>query len=409
MNRFFSLNFIFFLAVLLGITCGVLDIGLINTAAYAISEVFIRILKMVSLPIIFLSLLSTASGMEDLQQFKLMGLRVVRYTFLTTVLAATVALGLFVIVDPVGGTDIITIGQEVKLDKSTYLDYLLKAVPSNIVKPFVDNHVIGVMVIAILLSLAVLNLPKEHRAPLHAFFHSLFLAIMKITGWIVKAMPIAIFAFIVLFVREIKEGMDARSILWYLFCVVAANLVQAFIVLPLILKMKGVPPVRLARQMLPALSVAFFSKSSSATIPMAIKCATERAHISSRIANFALPLCTTINMNGCAAFILTTVLFVSMSQGMLWSYVEMGGWIIIATVAAVGNAGVPMGCYFLSSAILAAMNVPLPILGVILPFYALIDMVETAINVWSDSCVTAIVAKEVQGAQLAAQPESIPA
>jgi len=70
-------------------------------------------------------------------------------------------------------------------------------------------------------------------------------------------------------------------------------------------------------------------------------------------------------------------------------------WIFIATIAAVGNAGVPMGCYFLASAFLAAMNVPLNILGVILPFYAMIDMLESAINVWSDSCVAAVVNKEV--------------
>jgi Na+/H+-dicarboxylate symporter len=99
-------------------------------------------------------------------------------------------------------------------------------------------------------------------------------------------------------------------------------------------------------------------------------------------------------MNGCAAFILTTVLFVSMSNGVPYTLFEMILWIFIATIAALGNAGVPMGCYFLSSALLAAMNVPLPILGVILPFYSLIDMLETSINVWSDACVTAIVDKE---------------
>src|SRR6202035_4135172 len=86
---------------------------------------------------------------------------------------------------------------------------------------------------------------------------------------------------------------------------------------------------------------------------------------------------------------------VSMSQGLVITYAEMVGWIFIATLAAVGNAGVPMGCFFLSTAFLAAMNVPLNILGVILPFYALIDMIETSINVWSDSCVTVVVQKEI--------------
>ena len=85
-----------------------------------------------------------------------------------------------------------------------------------------------------------------------------------------------------------------------------------------------------------------------------------------------------------------------MSNGIAFSITEMMLWTVVATIAAVGNAGVPMGCYFLASAFLAANNVPLQILGVIMPFYAMIDMLETAINVWSDSCVLAVVDKEVK-------------
>jgi Na+/H+-dicarboxylate symporter len=395
------MNIFFIFAVVFGLSLGWADLSPVNSAAYFIGEIFLRLLKLVSVPIIFLSLLSTASGMDDLRQFKFMGLRVVRYTLLTTVLAACVALGMFLIVDPVQGVDPLTIAQDVEHDQTTYLEYLLRAVPSNLFKPFVENQVIGVMAIAILLSCALLTLPREERTALHKLFHSLFSAIMKMTSWIVKGMPIAVFAFLVLFVKDLRTGLDAASIAFYLFCVVASNLIQAFLVLPALLKIKGIGPVRLAKQMFPALSLAFFSKSSSATIPMAIKCATERAGIEPKIAQMSLPLCTTINMNGCAAFILTTVLFVSMSQGMHWSYVEMVGWVFVATIAAIGNAGVPMGCYFLSSAILAAMNVPLNILGIILPFYAMIDMIETSINVWSDSCVTAVVEKEIQGHAIA--------
>jgi Na+/H+-dicarboxylate symporter len=117
--------------------------------------------------------------------------------------------------------------------------------------------------------------------------------------------------------------------------------------------------------------------------------------MSPKVANFTLPLCTTINMNGCAAFILTTVLYVAMSYGMEFSPFELVLWIFIATLAAVGNAGVPMGCYFLASAFIAAMDVPMTIMGIILPFYTMIDMLESAINVWSDSCVAAVVDKKV--------------
>ncbi len=115
--------------------------------------------------------------------------------------------------------------------------------------------------------------------------------------------------------------------------------------------------------------------------------------------SLAFPLCTTLNMNGCAAFILITVLFVSMSHGVSYSLAEMCIWTVVATIAALGNAGVPMGCYFLASALLASMNVPLTLMGVILPFYALIDMLETAVNVWSDSCVVAVVERQLSVSQ----------
>ena len=95
---------------------------------------------------------------------------------------------------------------------------------------------IGVLFIAMLLSLATLSLPQHNRVALHTFFSSLYAAIMKITTWIVKLMPIAIWAFITLFVKDFREGLEVKSLALYLVCVLAANFVQAGVVLPLFLK-----------------------------------------------------------------------------------------------------------------------------------------------------------------------------
>jgi len=406
LRRFFTPNLRIALATVLGLLAGYINIGAIDAAAETVSQIFINLLKLVSLPIIFLSIVSTASGMESISEIKSLGKRVIKYTLLTTFLAAALALVLFVTINPVGpqGTFNEAVGQTTI--QASYFSYLIKSIPSNIVQPFSENHVIGVLFIAMLLSVAILSLPQQNRTVLHTFFSSLYAAIMKITMWIVYLMPLAIWAFITLFVRDLRQGLEMKSLALYLACVLAANLIQALVVLPLLLKAKGVSPIKLVRGMLPALSVAFFTKSSSAALPMAMRCAQENVRMTPKVANFTFPLCTTINMNACAAFILITVLFVSMSNGIVFSGVEMFLWIFIATIAAVGNAGVPMGCYFLASAFLAAMNVPLNILGVILPFYTMIDMLETAINVWSDSCVAAVVDKEV--VQLAAKGEIIP-
>jgi Na+/H+-dicarboxylate symporter len=388
---------LFALAIVCGLATGYFNNAAVNSVAHGVSDIFINLLKLVSLPIIFLSIVSTASGMENARELKTLGQKVLKYTLLTTVMAATIALILFVVIDPVRThiQDVAAENAQTLKPQGSYLKYIQQLIPSNIVRPFSENNVIGVLIIALMLSLAIIALPSENRKVLHTFFSSLYAAIMKITTWIVRIMPIAIWAFITLFIHDLHEGIEIESLALYLGAVVAANLIQGFIVLPLLLKFKKISPLRTAKGMLPALSVAFFTKSSNAALPMAMKCAEERVGVSRRVASFSLPLCTTINMNGCAAFILITVLFVSMSNGVTFSPAEMILWIFLSTIAAVGNAGVPMGCYFLSGAFLAAMNVPLNILGIILPFYTIIDMIETALNVWSDSCVATIVDREV--------------
>lgn len=409
MKKLFNSNQRIALATILGLTAGYLNFPAIDAAANAISDIFINLLKLVSLPIIFLSIVSTASGMESLHEIKSLGKRVVKYTLLTTMIAAAIALILFVSIDPASSAATGQAAQVEILAQGSYYSYLIKSIPSNVIQPFNENHVIGVLFIAILLSLAIISLPKQNRTLLHSFFSSLYAAVMKVTGWIVQLMPLAIWAFIILFMKDFRQGLEIKSLALYLLCVILANLIQAFVVLPLLLKFKGVSTIKMVKGMSPALSLAFFTKSSSAALPMAIRCAQENVGMAPKVANFSLPLCTTINMNACAAFILTTVLFVSMSNGVVFSGAEMFLWIFIATIAAVGNAGVPMGCYFLASALLAAMNVPLNILGIILPFYAMIDMLESAINVWSDACVAAVVDKEVAllGPQEAAQNEPV--
>lgn len=394
----FSVSTYFALATLFGIVAGVSDSAMVYSLADLLSTLFINLLKLVSVPIIFLSIVSTAGGMENVHEVKALGKRVIKYTLLTTIIAALVALIVFLAIDPVK-LDMSTQDQEVPRQTISYTAHLLKTIPSNIVQPFSENNVVGVLIIAIMLSLSILALPDHNRKTLHHVFSSLYAAVMKLTVWIVQLMPIAVWAFIVLFIKDFKNGLELKSLALYLTCVLVANLIQALVVLPLFLKWKGISPLRLIQGMFPALSIAFFTKSSAAAIPMAMRCAEENVKMSPKVASFCLPLCTTINMNACAAFILTTVLFVSMSNGMTYSPVELFAWIFIATVAALGNAGVPMGCFFLSTAFLAAMNVPLNILGVILPFYTLIDMFESAINVWSDSCVTAVVDREVADAE----------
>lgn len=153
--------------------------------------------------------------------------------------------------------------------------------------------------------------------------------------------------------------MEIKGISEYLAIVVLANIVQGFIILPLWLKMNKIKPFVTMRAMLPALSIAFFSKSSAGTLPVTIETAEKNLNINPKISRFVVPLCTTINMNGCAAFIFATVIYLIQNNGIEITFTTMITWIFISTIAAVGNAGVPMGCFFLSASLLASMNVPI--------------------------------------------------
>lgn len=181
---------------------------------------------------------------------------------------------------------------------------------------------------------------------------------------------------------DISNKLGSHS---YFALVISANLIQMFIVIPAFLMFKGFNPIKVAKGMLPALALAFFSKSSAATLPVTMRCAQQNLGEKPQVAQFVLPMCTTINMNGCAAFIFLTVVYLMQNAGLDIHPGVIVAWIFIATLAAIGNAGVPMGCFFLSASLLASMNVPILLMGVILPFYAVVDMIETSLNVWSDS------------------------
>jgi Na+/H+-dicarboxylate symporter len=285
---------------------------------------------------------------------------------------------------------------KMSLEGQHYLGYLNSIIPSNILSPFIENQVMAVLLISIFVGLTIAFIPEEtHRNALTNFFkgaHGIFLVL---TSWIVKIIPIGLFGFMITTIAQLKNGISVSGLSQYLLVIVLANIIQGVIVLPILLSINRIKPFKALKGMLPALSVAFFSKSSVGTLPITIDSIEKNLEVSPKISRFVLPLCTSINMNGCAAFIYATVIYVMQNHGIEINFLTMMMWIVIATVAAIGNAGVPMGCFFLSASLLTSMNVPIEILGLILPFYSLIDMLETALNVWSDSCVTKIIHQKV--------------
>jgi Na+/H+-dicarboxylate symporter len=396
MNKITRSYLFIFGAITLGIGTGISQNKFLMTAAEALSTLFMNFLSMIAVPIVFLAILSTLLSMRGFEEMKNLGRKVVTYTLLTTSLAAVVALGLFLALDPVAAIQK-SAANSSSTAQHSYLHFLIEIVPSNAFKAFLENKVISIAFLGFLLGITAHYLPEEPRKTLREGFSALFQLVLKVAGIITHVIPLAIWAFVVLLIKELREQNSELSGLWiYLAVVFLANLVQGLIVIPLLLKARGISPWKTAKGGFKALAIAFFTKSSNATLPISLKAAQEELGIQPRIAHFALPLCTVINMNGCAAFILTTVLFVAGVHGYVFTSLDLVFWAVMAVLAAVGNAGVPMGCFFLSSAFLISMDVPLTTMGLILPFYALLDMVETALNVWSDLSVTSIINREAR-------------
>jgi len=404
-----SINDLFFIitAIFLGYIAHITGFEDLQFLAKTISDLFLKFLQLMSAPIVFLAIITNFLSISAHNHLKSYGKKVLFYTVLTTITAASLAYILFQIIQPavyipkisglstlpnLSGIDVNLVQTFKENSNPSYYAELFKLFPSNIIKAFAENNILGVALIAAMMGFAMMQIPKKQQDHLAIVFSGLFHTFINLARYIITVLPIAIWAFTVLFLKVIeKNELIAENLRKYIFIVIAANLIQGFIILPLILKYKKLSPLKLIKSVYPALTTAFFSKSSSATLPLTMDCMIENHGTKEEIARFVLPICTIINMNGCAAFIYTTVLFIAIQSGIYFSSFDFIIWIFLATIIAIGNASIPMGCYFLSSAILVGMGVSLDLMILILPIYTLFDMIETALNVWSDCCVTELV------------------
>ena len=283
------------------------------------------------------------------------------------------------------------------LEQTSYYDHILGVIPNNIIKPFAEGNVLSILLLAAAAGIALAKMPQSNKKEVvvKGLLGLQDLLFMLIRG-LIWALPLGIVAFAAQLSAQFSAGIVMYSLGKYVAIILGGNVIQFFIVLPLFLLARGINPVRTLSKMMPAVLMALFTKSSAATLPVTMNTAETRMGVSNKVSRFVLPICTTINMKGCAAFILVTSLFLMQNGGIQLSLSTMILWLFISVLSAVGNAGVPMGCYFLTLSLMSGMNAPIGIMGIILPIYTIIDMIETAENVWSDSCVCAMVDKDMQ-------------
>lgn len=381
-------------ALIVGAILGLLQNSGIDNTANFIAVIYVRLFQLLAVPTIVLAVTTTlatlGSGPDAGRIFR----HTIMYTLLTTFVAALVGLLLYVIIAP--GNMVISAtetGSQLSADtpQLSYTDHLLSVIPNNIVKPFLDGNVLSLLLLAAAVGIALSQMTDTpHKKSVVNFLLGIQEVLFMLIRGLIWTLPIGILAFAAQLSSQLSAGVIADSLGKYVAVVLGGNLLQFFIVLPVFLLLRGLNPIRVMTKMAPAIMMALFTKSSAATLPVTMQTAEERLGVKSQISRFVLPICTTINMNGCAAFILVTSLFVMQQGGIELTWTTMLTWVLISVVSAIGNAGVPMGCYFLTLSLMSGINAPIAVLGIILPIYTIIDMVETAVNVWSDSCVCAM-------------------
>ena len=387
-------------ALVVGAILGLLGIAWLDEAMNFVATIYTRLFQLLAIPTIVLAVITTFATFGSKGSGKIFG-RTLSYTLLTTFAAAAVGAVLYVIIAP-GNLPLETINDASQASainpQTSYVDHLISIIPNNIIKPFLEGNVLSLLMLAFAIGIGLSKLPEsDNKVVITKGLLGLQDLLFLLIRWLIWTLPLGIVAFSAQLSAQVNAGVVADSIGKYVLVVLGGNVIQFFVVLPLFLLIRGLNPVRILSKMMPAVLMALFTKSSAATLPVTMDTAENRLGIKKNIARFVLPICTTINMNGCAAFILVTSLFVMQQGGETITFDTIALWTLISVISAVGNAGVPMGCYFLTLSLMSGIGAPVAVLGIILPIYTIIDMVESAENVWSDSCVAAAVDHDISG------------
>jgi Na+/H+-dicarboxylate symporter len=389
---FFKLHWQVVIALLLGVGFGWLAPAAAESIGF-LGDLFLRLLKMIIIPLIFTSLVSGIASLGSARSVGRVGIRTMVYYTLSTTLAISVGLVLVNVIRPGDQLDLgraSGLPEGISTTSQNLPEFLLRMVPDNVVAAMAEGDVLPVIVFAILFGLFLTRLNGPDVDAVHRVVDGVLEVIQALTLAIVKLAPLGIFA---LLAREVARS--GPGIIWdlrYYFLTVGLGLVvHATITLPtVLLLLGGRSPLTYGRQMAPALATAFSTASSSATLPLSMECS-EQAGNRRGVTSFVLPLGATVNMDGTALYEAVAALTIAQMYGVGLSVPQQALVLLTALLASVGAAGIPMAGLVMLVVVLQAVGLPLEGIGTIIAVDRVLDMMRTATNVWSDLVGTAVV------------------
>lgn len=372
--------------------------------AKVIGDFFLRMLKMVTVPLILTSLITGVTGLGASGNFGKMFRRTLTYYLCTSMLAIATGLVLVNVIEPGRGAILPGGGNAIERPDQSILEIihaqLLRLFPTNPLASIANGEFLSIISFAILLGLFINAVGGEHGKRLKELFEAFFAVMMRMTGWVISLAPIGVAAFMIY--ATATQGLGVfQTLAWYMATVFFALVFHAVVILPLVVRVFAKrSPLEFARHMSPALLTAFSTASSNATLPLTMNCVEKRAGVSNGTSSFVLPLGATINMDGTALYEVVAVLFIAQATpGFDLSLAQQITVAFTALIASVGAAGIPHAGLVMMAIVLQAVGLPLEAQGIIIAVDRILDMCRTSVNVWSDSCGCAVVETKTDAAQ----------
>ena len=406
--RKISLTQYIFIGIFLGILGGWIFGESILPVANPLSQLFLRLLRMIIMPLIITSILSGVLSVGSSKNLGILGAKTIIYYLTTSLLAIFTGQVLVLLFRPGVGAQINLEHdvQQIDAAQQSISDILFRIIPENPFKSMVDGDVLPVIFFTILFGVFITRLKAEYREPISTFVEGGFRAMMKLTHLVIWSAPFGVFGINAKLVAT--SGFSAFKSLGFYFAVVAFGLLwHAMINLPLILSfIARVNPIKHYKGVTPALLTAFSTSSSMVALPFNMECTIKRSRVSPKIANFTLPLGATINMDGTALYECVATVFIAQVYGIELSIGQQMIVVLTALLASIGAAGIPMAGLVMMSIILQAVGLPLEGVGIILAVDRFLDMLRTTVNVLSDSCGAVVIARsEGESLERMGEPE----
>ena len=353
--------------------------------------IFLKVLKMLVVPIVFCSLICGVCNLNDFSSLGRISIKTISLYILTTSIAISVALSIASILDP-GITQIHSIPNKALeiTDAPKISDVVVNIIPQNPFKALVDGNMLQVIFFALLLGISI-SLCKEKGKAAGNFFISLNEVILQTLQIVMIVAPIGIFCLIAN--TFASQGIEMIiELAKYFLTVIFVLIIHMFVVYGSLIKLlTHISPINFYKKIKESIFFAFSTSSSSATIPVTMKNVTENLNVKKKVASFTVPLGSTINMDGTAIMQGVATVFIAniYSQSLVLS--DFLTIIITATLASIGTAGVPGVGLIMLGMVLNQVGLPLEGIAIVMGVDRFLDMLRTSVNVSGDAMVSLII------------------